>query len=84
MARPIKIETAELEALRQGREELELQIKQSRETIEQSLELLRRLNEPPQSAERPGTCPRCWSKRLSHLQTGGVLGPLSGPPRSRR
>ena len=39
------IERAELDALRRQRENLELQIKQSRETIERSLELLRRLNE---------------------------------------
>jgi len=54
MARPIKIETAELEALRQGREELELQIKQSREIIERSLELLRRFDElPAKAGEKP-------------------------------
>jgi hypothetical protein len=42
---PIKIERAELDALRREREELTLQIEQSRETIEQSLDLLRLLDE---------------------------------------
>ena len=41
----VKIATAELDAIRRGREDLILQIKGSRETIEQSRELLRWLDE---------------------------------------
>jgi hypothetical protein len=47
MAKPVNniVDKAELDALRRQRKELEFQIKQSRETIERSLELLRRLDE---------------------------------------
>ena len=46
MANPVNdIERTELDALRREREKLEFQIRQSRKTIERSLELLRRLDE---------------------------------------
>ena len=52
MANRISIERAELDILRRGRAELELQIKQSQETIEQSLDLLRRLDELAKAGEK--------------------------------
>ena len=46
MANPANnIEREELDALQRERDKLELQIKQSRKTIERSLELLRSLDE---------------------------------------